>query len=225
MGTGKIQLPAIQGWGAEQISNALGGAALANPVAIAVAIIAVLLSVSGTPYEDYFEGAQFIHFMLGPATVALAAPLYSARRTVIRRWAPIAAALAAGSLAAMTSALALASLVGLPVEFFASLAPKSTTAPVAIGVAERLGGSPTLTATLVILTGVTGAVIAPALLTLMRVRDEAARGLALGVACHGIGAARAFRESETTGAFAGIGLGANAVLTALLAPIILAFFL
>ncbi|MEL7462716.1 MAG: LrgB family protein [Pseudomonadota bacterium] len=209
---------------ADAISAALRGAAIANPVLIAVAIVAALLTLSDTSYDRYFEGAQFIHFMLGPATVALAAPLYAARRAVLTRWAPILAALVAGSVAAIVSALSLAAAFGLPTAFLASLAPKSTTAPVAIGVAEGLGGSPTLTATLVIATGVIGAVCAPALLTALRVREEAARGLAIGVASHGVGAARAFRESERAGAFAGVGLGLNAVLTALIAPFILAFF-
>ena len=210
---------------ADGIARAAKGAALANPVLIAVGLVAAVLMATGTPYAAYFEGAQFIHFLLGPATVALAAPLYFHRAAIRSRLLPIVAALAAGSLAAIASALGLAAVLGLPDEVLTALAPKSTTAPVAIGIAEAMGGSPTLTATLVILTGVIGAVIAPSALSAVKVRDPAARGMAIGVASHGIGAARAFREGESAGAFAGIGLGLNAVLTALLAPVILTLFL
>jgi len=197
------------------LSRAAGRASVVNPVLIAVALLAGLLILTGTSYDTYFEGAQFVHFMLGPATVALAVPLYANRARIRAAFLPMLAALLAGSVTA----------IGVDGETLASLAPKSATAPVALGVAETIGGSPTLTAVLVILTGIIGAVIAGPVLDLLRIRDPRARGFATGTAAHGIGTARAFMESETAGAFSGIGMGLNALLTALIAPFIIQFFI
>jgi predicted murein hydrolase (TIGR00659 family) len=202
------------------LSRASGRKPYVNPVLIAVAILAVILRASGTPYATYFEGAQFVHFMLGPATVALAAPLYANLAHVRRAALPLLAALLAGSLTAILSALGIAWALGVRGETLLSLAPKSATAPVALGISEQIGGSPTLTAVLVILTGIIGAIVATPLLNLLRIRDWRARGFAVGVAAHGIGTARAFQVNETAGAFAGIGMGLNAILTAILAPLV-----
>lgn len=209
----------------DALSRAAGRHPLVNPVLIAVALLAVLLVASDTAYATYFDGAKFVHFMLGPATVALAVPLWDNRALVRAALRPMLAALLAGSLTAMVSALALARALGLGPDALASLAPKSVTAPVAIGVAESLGGSPTLAAVLVILTGITGAVLAGPILTFLRIRDPRARGFATGIASHGIGTARAFQETETAGAFSGIAMGLNALLTAVLAPYIIGFFI
>jgi len=202
------------------LSRAAGRAAIVNPVLIAVALLAGLLMLTGTSYDTYFEGAQFVHFMLGPATA-----LYANRARIRAAFLPMLAALLAGSVTAIVAALAIAGAMGVDGETLASLAPKSATAPVALGVAETIGGSPTLTAVLVILTGITGAVIAGPVLDLLRIRDPRARGFATGTAAHGIGTARAFMESETAGAFSGIGMGLNALLTALIAPFIIQFFI
>lgn len=205
----------------DALSRASGRAPLVNPVLVAVGLLALVLWGTGTEYTAYFEGAQFVHFMLGPATVALAAPLHANLAKVRRSALPMIAALLAGSLAAMATAVGLGYALGLRGEVLMSLAPKSATAPVALGIAEKIGGLPTLTAVLVILTGIIGAVFATPLLNLLRIRDWRARGFAVGVAAHGIGTARAFQVNETAGAFAGIGMGVNAVLTAVLAPVLL----
>lgn len=210
---------------ADALARAAGRAPLANPVLIAVALLAALLWATDTPYATYFEGAQFVHFLLGPASVALALPLYAQRAALRRVWLPVLAALLAGSATALASALAIAAALGAGPATLIALAPKSTTAPVAIGIAETLGGSPTLTAVLVIATGLIGAVIATPLLNALRIRDWRARGLAVGVAAHGIGTARAMQVHPRAGAFAGLGMGLNAVLTALLAPLALALIL
>jgi len=190
-----------------------------------VAILALLLWTTATPYADYFEGAQFVHFMLGPATVSLAVPLHANLGRVKATLVPMLAALLAGALTAIGSALGIAWALGVRGEALLSLAPKSATAPVALGISEQIGGSPTLTAVLVILTGITGAVVATPLLNALRVTDWRARGFATGVAAHGIGTARAFQVNETAGAFAGVGMGLNAMLTALIAPLLIrAFF-
>lgn len=199
-------------------------APLANPVLIAVALLAAMLWASGTPYPVYFEGAQFVHFLLGPATVALAVPLHAQGARLRRVVLPVMAGLITGSLVAIVSALAIAKALGVDATTLATLAPKSTTAPVAIAIAQGLGGSPTLAAVLVILTGITGALIATPLLNVLGFTDWRARGLAVGTAAHGIGTARAMQVHPTAGAFAGIGMGLNAILTALIAPAVLRLF-
>ncbi|TKW68583.1 MAG: LrgB family protein [Paracoccus denitrificans] len=211
-------------WAGDALFRASGRKSYANPVLIAVIILACLLGISGTAYPTYFEGAQFVHFMLGPATVCLGLPLYDNLRRIRRAVLPVMAALLVGSLTAVGSALLIGRVFGLDQALMASLAPKSTTAPVAIGIAESLGGQPTLAAVLVLLTGIFGAIVATPLLNALRVTDWRARGFAVGVAAHGIGTARAFQVNDTAGAFAGIGMGLNAVLTAILAPLVLSLF-
>jgi len=197
----------------------------ANPVLLAVILLALLLQITATPYQSYFEGAQFVHFMLGPATVCLAVPLQANFKKIRRAAVPIAAALLAGSFTAIVSALAIAKALGAEAGLLATLAPKSATAPVAIGISEALGGQPTLTAVLVLLTGMIGAIFVTPMLNALGLRDWRARGFATGVAAHGIGTARAFQVHDTAGAFASIGMGLNAVLTAFLAPLVLPWFL
>lgn len=196
------------------------GLALFNPVALAIALVVLLLLLTDTPYATYFSGAQFIHFLLGPATVALAIPLYLHWERVRQLFLPIVVGLLTGSLTAILSAMGFAWLLGGSPQTLLSLAPKSVTTPVAMGIAEKIGGLPSLTAVLVILTGVVGAVAAPALLGWLRIRDDAIKGFAIGVAAHGIGTARAFQISTLAGAFSGLAIGLNALLTALLVPLI-----
>ena len=209
---------------ADRLSLMANRAPLANPVLLAVIMLAVTLWATSTPYETYFEGAQFVHFLLGPATVALAVPLHANLGRVRKALLPMMAALLAGSTTAIAVALGTGYALGLDLEPLLSLAPKSATAPVAMGVSERIGGAPALTAVLVILTGVIGAITATPLLNALKLRDWRARGFALGVAAHGIGTARAFQVNETAGAFSGIGMGMNAILTAILAPLAASLF-
>jgi predicted murein hydrolase (TIGR00659 family) len=205
---------------ADAAARRLKNPPLANPVLMSVLLIAPVLWLTGTDYATYFEGAQFIHFLLGPATVALAVPLWDNRETIRTSVAPILLALLAGSVVAAGSAILLAQAFGLPVEVILSLAPKSTTAPVALGISEAIGGVPTLTAVLVILTGITGAVMVTPLMNILRIEDWRARGFAVGVAAHGIGTARAFQVNPVAGAYAGIGMALNAVLTSLIVPLL-----
>jgi predicted murein hydrolase (TIGR00659 family) len=207
--------------GAHWLYERSGMNPLANPVAIAVAIIVALLTLTGTPYATYFDGAQFVHFLLGPATVALAVPLYAQLPRLKRIFGPALIALAVGSLTAIVSAIAVGWALGASRPTLMSLAPKSVTTPIAMGIAEKIGGLPSLTAVLVVTTGIIGAVIAQWLFRLLRVKDEAVQGFAIGVAAHGIGTARAFQISETTGAFAALAMGLNGLATALLLPILI----
>jgi len=206
---------------ADRFSARTGRHPLANPVLHAVWIMAAILWLTGTSYRTYFEGAQFVHFLLGPATVALAIPLYEHRRLVLRSLVPMGLSLLAGSLTALTSAILIASFLGAPPAVLVSLAPKSVTAGVAMGITEALGGDPALTAVLVILTGILGAIVVTPLMDLLRIRDWRARGFAAGLASHGIGTARAFQVNPVAGTFAGIAMGLNALMTALLLPLVL----
>lgn len=208
---------------ADRIAVATDRHPLANPVLVAIAITAFVIEATATPYATYFEGAQFVHFLLGPATVALAIPLYEYRATVMRSLLPMLAALLVGSVVALISALSLASLLGIPRDLIVALSPKSVTTGVAMAIAQNLGGDPTLAAVLVMLTGMTGGILVTPLMNLMRIRDMRARGFAAGLAAHGVGTARAFQVNEVAGAFAGIALGFNAFLTAMLAPLAVSF--
>lgn len=194
---------------------------LANPVLIAVALVVAALKITDTPYHVYFEGAQFVHFLLGPATVALALPLYRQWAKLRRTAVPLLGGLIAGSLTAILSAVGVAALFGASHQTIASIAPKSATTPIAMAVADKVGGIPSLTAVLVISTGVFGAVTARWILSLLRVHETEVRGFAIGVASHGIGTARAFQVSEEMGAFAGLGMGLNGVFTAFVVPVLL----
>ena len=205
---------------ADGLARRLGNPPWANPVLMSVLLIAPVLWWTQTDYMTYFEGAQFIHFLLGPATVALALPLWDNRDTIRTSVAPILLALIVGSLVAAGSAILLARAFGLPMEILLSLAPKSTTAPVALGISEALGGIPALTAVLVILTGIIGAVTVTPLMNMLRITDWRARGFAVGVAAHGIGTARAFQVNPVAGAYAGIAMALNALLTSLIVPLL-----
>jgi predicted murein hydrolase (TIGR00659 family) len=197
-----------------------GQAPWANPVLWTVLMLALLLSATGTPYPTYFSGAQFIHFLLGPAVVALAWPLWQRRVELRERAVAVLAAALAGGAAAAGSAVALGWALGLPGPVLRSLAPKSVTAPVAMGIAEQLGGIPALAAVFAVLTGLTGAICAKYLFDALRVGAPEVRGFALGTAAHGIGAARALQVHPDAGAYAGLALGVQTVLAALLMPLL-----
>lgn len=191
---------------------------LVNPVALSIALLGGLLWATQTPYAVYFEGAQFVHFLLGPATVALAVPLFEQWHRLRQLAVPLFAGLLSGTIVGTVSALLIAKGLGASQATLASLAPKSVTTPVAMGIAEQLGGLPSLTAVLVVSTGIVGAATARFLFDALRVTDPSVRGFALGVAAHGIGTARAFQVSEEMGAFAGLAMGLTALVSALLMP-------
>jgi predicted murein hydrolase (TIGR00659 family) len=195
-----------------------GAHPLANPVMIAVILLVILLQLTETPYDTYFSGAQFVHFLLGPATVALAIPLYAQIQRLRRMAGSLFLALLTGSLTAMLSAVLIAHWLGGSLPTLLSLAPKSVTTPIAMGIAEQLGGLPSLAAIMVIATGIIGAITAQSMMAWLRITDPAIGGFALGVSAHGIGTARAFQVNDTMGAFAALGMGLNGMLTALCLP-------
>jgi putative effector of murein hydrolase len=202
------------------IYERLGRNPLANPVAIAVALVAATLAMIDMPYATYFEGAQFVHFLLGTATVALAVPIYDGLSELRGRVVPLFAALLAGGSVSILSAVGIARWLGGDDTIIGSMYAKSVTAPIAMGVAERIHASPTLTAVFAISTGILGAVLGRFVLNVVRSKPWWQRGFALGVAAHGIGTARAFSVNAEAGRFASLGMGMHGILGAILIPLI-----
>lgn len=205
-----------------------GQAPWANPVLWSVVTLACALLATGVPYPTYFAGAQFIHFLLGPAVVALGWPLWLRRHELRQRWGRLLIAALAGGSVAAGSALLLGWLLGLPQDVIRSLAPKSVTAPVAMGIAEQIGGIPALAAVFAVITGLVGALCAKYLFAALRIPTDtqgwASRGFALGTASHGLGAARAMHVNADAGAYAGLALGLQVVLASLLIPLAFKLF-
>ncbi|MEO1767387.1 LrgB family protein [Thiobacter aerophilum] len=214
-----LTLTLIAYQGATWVSRRLDHHPLANPVLLSVALLMLVLRLTDTPYPIYFDGAQFVHFLLGPATVALAVPLYQHFERLRRMWLPLVVTLVAGSALAAASAYGIATALGASREVALSLAPKSATMPIAMGISEKIGGIPSLTAVFVVLTGIFGAVVGVWLLERLGCRDDAIKGFAIGLTSHGIGTARAFQISPLAGAFSGLAMGLNGLMTAVLVPL------
>ncbi|WP_290785812.1 LrgB family protein [Halomonas sp.] len=210
---------------AVRINSAMGGTPLLHPVTLSIAILIGLLMLVDMDYATYFEGAQFIHFLLGPATVALAIPLYDHRERVRRLLVPLLIACMTGIVTAVASTLGLAMALGARTETVLSLAPRSVTSPIAMGIAEQIGGIPSLAAGLVLLTGSIGCALSPWVFRLLRVTDPAVQGFTLGLAAHGFGTAQAFaRIGVVAGAFSGLAMGLAGLLTAFLLPLLTRLF-
>ncbi|GAA3996369.1 LrgB family protein [Comamonas faecalis] len=199
-------------------------AAWANPVLWSMVVLTGALLLTGVDYETYFAGAQFIHFLLGPAVVALGWPLFERLGELRAHWHRILLGALVGGSVAAASAVILGKLMGLPHDVLLSLAPKSVTAPVAMGIAEKIGGIPALAAFFAVPTGVIGAVSARFLYRRMGFgnseEDWRIRGFGLGTASHGIGAAHALQVHPSAGAYAGLALGLQVLLAALLMPLV-----
>ena len=191
---------------------------LANPVLIAVLVVTCAIQWLDMPYATYFEGAQFVHFLLGTATVSLAIPIYKGFASLKGRMGVLMFSLAAGGITSALSALAMARWLGMDEALVRGLVAKSVTAPIAMGIAERVQASPTLTAIFAVSTGILGAVLGRYVLDALRVTQWWQRGFALGVAAHGIGTSRAFSVHPEAGAYASLGMGLHRILGAALIP-------
>jgi predicted murein hydrolase (TIGR00659 family) len=193
---------------------------LTNPLLLSVLMLVAVLLAFKIDYRQYRDGAQIIHLMLGPVTVALAIPLYQQFARLKRAARPLLIALLAGSLLGVVSAAGLGALFGLPESVVLSLATRSITTPIAMGVAQSIGGVPELAAAFVIVSGIFGAVVLKPLLHRFGFKQDMVLGLATGIAAHGIGTARAMAMSETAGAFAGLAMGLNGLISAVLIPLL-----
>lgn len=193
---------------------------LVNPVAISILLVSGILVATEISYERYFNGAKFIHFMLGPATVALAIPIYKQINLIKKESVSIFVSLILGSLFAIFTTYYFAKWFHLDIEIIYSMMPRSVTAPIAMGISELIGGVPSLTAIITVLTGIIGASFGTFALDLLRVKDMTARGFAFGLASHGIGTARAMSRNETAGIFAALALGLSGIATSIIIPLL-----
>ena len=194
---------------------------LLNPVAISVLLVSLILIFFNIQYERYFEGAKFIHFLLGPATVALAVPIYKKWDLIVINSKAIFISLLIGSIFAILVTYLLSLYFELPKELILSLLPRSVTAPIAMGISEIIGGIPSLTAIITLITGVIGASLGIFVFDLMKLKNMDARGFSLGLASHGIGTARAMSKNKNAGVFAAVGMGLSGLVTSILVPLFL----
>ncbi|MDE8348645.1 MAG: LrgB family protein [Acidocella sp.] len=197
---------------------------ITNPTVLSITMLACALLITHTPYSAYFNGAQYVHFLLGPATVALAIPMYANWGSIKRHFVAIFISLTTGSIIAATSAMLIARALGAPHDVLVSLGPKSVTTPIAMAVAQNLGGQPPLTAVFVMITGIFGTVVCTGVLRLARVRDWRAQGLAAGTAAHGLATARMILLNETAGAYGGVAIGLNGIITSIALPLLVQVF-
>ena len=205
---------------ARQIQKCTGWIVL-NPILITIAALIALLQLTGISYETYEQGGQYIDFWLKPAIVALGVPLYQHLGQIRRQLLPILMSQLVGCLVGLVSVTLIASALGASHEVIVSLAPKSVTTPIAMEVCKTSGGIPSLTAAIVVIVGLFGAVFGFKILEVWRVRNPFSQGISMGTAAHAVGTSRAMEKGETYGAYSSLGLILNGVLTALLTPFVL----
>lgn len=208
-----------------QLYRKLGQPLYIHPTIMGTALISIFLATADIPYTDYFEANQWIQFLLGPATVALAIPLQQQLSHLRQLWLPLLITLPIGAITASASAVAIASWLGADHDVLLSLSPKSVTTPIAMDLAIKVGGLPVLAAGVVAVTGVFGALVATPVFKVLKITDHRIQGFALGLAAHAMGTARAFEISNQCGAFASLGLGLTGLLTALCLPYIAPLFI
>jgi len=196
---------------------------VANPVAIAVILVASFIQIIKMPYATYFQGAQFIHFLLGSATVSLALPIYRGLNRLKSHLFPLMISLIAGGVTSILSAVGIATLLGADKSIVVAMYSKSVTAPIAMGIAERIGVSPTLTAIFAVTTGILGAILAPFVLNSLGMKSWWQRGFPTGVAAHGIGTSWAFSINHEAGAYASLAMGMHGIVGALAIPLLFHF--
>ena len=206
---------------AMQLYQRSGNHPLLIPVFTAVVVIVGVLLATGTPYDTYRNGTALLSLLVGPATVALAIPLYAQRERIRELWLPIGAALLVGCTVALLSAIGIGWLLGASPTTLVALAPKSATIPIALPMAERFGAPGSLAAVAVAITGISGTMLAPVLCRILRTQDPAVKGFAIGLTAHAIGTARALQVNPEAGAFSALAMGLNGVATAILMPVLL----
>lgn len=218
-----LSVTVVTFWAMDRMVQKIGRPPLLHPVLLSTPVIIAALMLTDTPYGTYATATGMITFLLGPTVVSMAVPIWANRRTIARLAMPITLALLAGAVTAIISSVGIVGMFGAPEQVMASIAPRATTTPVGMAISHTLGGIPALTAVIVIFAGVFGAMLATPLLNFLGIFDWRARGFAVGVSAHGAGAARAFEVSPTAGAYAGVGMALNAVLTAALLSVLSIF--
>ncbi|KEQ13940.1 LrgB family protein [Endozoicomonas numazuensis] len=191
---------------------------LLNPVLISILVLAGILLAGNIPYSDYQQGGDWLSNLLGLAVVSLGVPLYQQMREIHRELPGVILVVFVSSLFALVSTVVLAVMAGADGQVAISLAPKSVTTPIAVMIVDNLNGVPSLAAIAVILTGLMGAIFGLPLLSLLKITDPKARGIAMGTACHALGTARIVQNSLQEGAYSALALVLSASISALLAP-------
>ena len=199
--------------------------ALLTPLLLSTAGIILILHYSGITFEQYKPGKQIMTFLLGPATVGLALPLYLNRHILRSSFFPILIGIVCGAVSTLTVSVLLAKVSGLEALIVASIAPKSVTTPIAIEIAQIVGGDPAITVAFVVFTGTLGSMIGASVLTLCKITNPVARGLAMGVTAHGQGTATILQEGQTQGAMAGVAMALTAIITSFIAPLFIPWLL
>ena len=207
-------------WAADKLWERSGRNPLLTPLLVSAGAIGGLLVVLDVDYQAYAAGAGILTFLLGPATVALALPLYRQAWHVREAALMVVGAVVFGAVFSIVSGYWLTTWLGGSERLATSMAPKSSTTPIAMALSESLGGWPAITVLFVMVAGLGGAVFGPWLLTVARVTDPRARGLAMGVASHGIGTSRAFQEGQAQGAFSGLAMGLTGLTISLVIPLL-----
>lgn len=197
------------------------GWVLLNPILLTMIVLIVFLKVTGISYETYQEGGHLIEFWLKPAIVALGVPLYLQLEMIKKQWLPILLSQLVGCLVGLVSVILIAKGLGATPEVICSLAPKSVTTPIAMEVSEATGGIPSLSAAVVILVGLFGAVLGFKVMDFGHIKSPIAQGLSMGTASHAIGTSAAMEVGKKYGAYASLGLTLNGIFTALLTPTVL----
>lgn len=213
-----VMLTLVVFYVAQKIYQRFNATPLLHPVLVSVVVIVLLLLLFDIEYSQYMTGGQVIHFFLGPATVALAWPLYENLDSIKKLLLPVIVSVLSGVLVGATSAIYLAQWLGASLLTQLSLAPKSVTTPVAIAVVEKIGGLPALTAGFVIITGVIGAMFGSIVFKWAGIHDDKVKGIAMGVSAHGVGTARAWQINHTMGAYSGLAMSLAALLIAFILP-------
>jgi predicted murein hydrolase (TIGR00659 family) len=206
--------------GAKQLQNRTG-IKLLNPILIAMIVLICFLCVMGIDYDTYQEGGQYIDIWLKPAVVALGVPLYRQLKAIRKQILPLLVAELAGCVVGLVSVVLVARFMGASKEIIMSLAPKAVTTPIAMEISSAVGGIPSLTAAVVVCTGIFGGMAGFKIVKLGRISSPMAGGLSVGTAAHAIGTSAAMERSERYGAYSSLGLTLNGLLTAILAPVIL----
>lgn len=193
---------------------------LLNPLLVAIFFLAVLTNVLGVTYESFQRGSRIINFLLGPSVVALGYLLWEQVEHLKANVVSILTSVFFGSLVGIVSVMLIARMFGADRVLVASLEPKSITTPIAMSVAEKIGGIPSLTAVVVVAVGIFGGIVGPFILNKLGIESKIAKGLALGSAAHGLGTAKALELGTIEGAISGLAIGVMGIMTAILVPVV-----
>lgn len=193
---------------------------LLHPLVTSILAIIAVLEVLGIQYESFRQSSHLIHFMLGPSVVALGYVLYEQIQYLKGNVVSILTSVFVGALVGIVSVIVIGKLMGADQALIATLQPKSVTTPIAMGIAEKAGGMPSLTAVIVVAVGIFGSIVGPVIMKVLGIESHIAKGLALGASSHGVGTATAIQIGAVEGALSGLAIGLMGIMTAVLVPVI-----